>query len=107
MKVFEQCSGFLRISRLQQKSAETSAAKKPAKSPAATKKPAKSVKSGANPLDATNIHPESYRVAGELVTLAGAELDDIGSTRFRETITGFVGKQDLDQLANRFKYFEI
>ena len=47
-KAFEQCAGFMRIS------------------------------GGADPLDATSVHPESYRAARELLERLGLELDSAG-----------------------------
>lgn len=47
-KAFEQCAGFMRIS------------------------------GGADPLDATSVHPESYRAARELLERLGLELDPAG-----------------------------
>lgn len=47
-KAFEQCAGFMRIS------------------------------GGADPLDATSVHPESYRAARELLDRLGLELDPSG-----------------------------
>lgn len=47
-KAFEQCAGFMRIS------------------------------GGADPLDATSVHPESYRAARELLECLGLELDSAG-----------------------------
>ena len=47
-KAFEQCAGFMRIS------------------------------GGADPLDATSVHPESYRAARELLERLGLELDPSG-----------------------------
>lgn len=46
-KAYEQCAGFLRIT------------------------------DGKNPLDATSVHPESYKAAGTLLELLGYEADDI------------------------------
>lgn len=47
-KAFEQCAGFMRIS------------------------------GGTDPLDATSVHPESYRAARELLERLGLELDPVG-----------------------------
>ena len=48
-KAFEQCAGFLRIA------------------------------GGANPLDATSVHPESYQVAREVLERAGVTADDLAA----------------------------
>ena len=56
-KAYEQCAGFLRIS------------------------------GGKNPLDATAVHPESYPIAEQLLTLCGCALTDIGTEKLRELPT--------------------
>ena len=110
-KVFEQCSGFLRISKSTKENGDGS--EKPAKPAKSVKKSGKSsVQAGAadwNPLDATNIHPESYLAATELVKLAGAVLEEIGSNQFVNTITSFVCKQNPEELATRYvvKYKKV
>ncbi|MFC5531597.1 Tex family protein [Cohnella yongneupensis] len=55
-KAFEQCAGFLRIS------------------------------DGANPLDRTPIHPESYDVVGKLFKALGLNVADIGSDPLKEKL---------------------
>lgn len=110
-KVFEQCSGFLRISKSTKENGDGS--EKPAKPAKSVKKSGKSsAQAGAadwNPLDATNIHPESYLAATELVKLAGAVLEEIGSNQFVNTITSFVCKQNPEELATRYvvKYKKV
>ena len=112
-KVFEQCSGFLRI--LKSGQAAVDGYEKPAKSVKTVKKSGKSGgASGSgdwNPLDATNIHPESYAAATQLVTLAGGLLKDIGSNQLVSTITSFLEKQIYQDLANRkrckYKFLNI
>ena len=56
-KAYEQCAGFLRIS------------------------------GGKNPLDATAVHPESYPIAEQLLTLCGCALTDIGTDKMKELPT--------------------
>ncbi|HNY03897.1 MAG TPA: helix-hairpin-helix domain-containing protein, partial [Bacteroidales bacterium] len=55
-KAFEQAAGFLRIS------------------------------DGDNPLDNTPIHPESYKLSGELLQYIGADLNELGSVALHEKI---------------------
>jgi uncharacterized protein len=55
-KAFEQAAGFLRIS------------------------------GGDNPLDATPIHPESYKLSNELLQYIGADLNELGSEDMRSKI---------------------
>ena len=104
-KVFEQCSGFLRISKSTKENGD--GPEKPAKPVKSVKKSGKSsAQAGGadwNPLDATNIHPESYSAASELVKLAGAVLEEIGSNQFVNKITSFVCKQNSGELATRYE----
>ena len=104
-KVFEQCSGFLRISKSTKENGD--GPEKPAKPAKSLKKSGKSsAQAGGadwNPLDATNIHPESYSAASELVKLAGAVLEEIGSNQFVNKITSFVCKQNSGELATRYE----
>lgn len=64
-RTFEQCAGFLRIS------------------------------GGANPLDDTPIHPESYGLARKLLDLAGADLAEIGTPALRSRLAGL----DVEKVA--------
>ncbi|MEJ8778898.1 Tex family protein [Pseudogracilibacillus sp. ICA-222130] len=52
---------------------------------------------GANPLDMTPIHPESYDVTKALLTEIGFSLDDVGSDEVREALA----KVDLNVLAEK------
>lgn len=66
-KTYEQCVGFLRIN------------------------------GGENPLDATPIHPESYRLTGELLALIGAGPDMIGRPALRSKLA----QLDVEDIATR------
>lgn len=66
-KTYEQCVGFLRIN------------------------------GGENPLDATPIHPESYRLTGELLEMIGAEPGMIG----RSTLRSKLAQLDVEDIATR------
>jgi len=89
-KVYEQCAGFIRILKSTQESPEKSA------------KSGKAKKSGTviNPLDATSIHPESYRAATKLIGTAGLNLKDIGSQQFIIALTRFLEKQNFQELVS-------
>ena len=71
-KAYEQCAGFLRIS------------------------------GGDNPLDNTSVHPESYKVAQNLLTSLGFSLDDIGNLKGLSKKAG-----STDKLAAEFGIGEI
>jgi len=43
-----------------------------------------------NLLDSTNVHPEAYTSAMELLRLAGAQLEDLGKPEFKAKICNFV-----------------
>jgi uncharacterized protein len=53
-KAFEQCAGFLRIT------------------------------DGVNPLDKTSVHPESYEIAGNLLSKLGYDMDDVKNSRLSD-----------------------
>jgi len=64
-KAFEQAAGFLRL------------------------------RESGNPLDNTPVHPESYGVAKELLSMLGCTLQDVGSSKLREKL----GDVDLEGIA--------
>lgn len=71
-KTFEQCAGFLRI------------------------------RSGDNPLDATAIHPESYRITVELIEDLGLKILDAGSKEFSQRLSRIKeSSQELMETAQR------
>ena len=70
-KVFLQCAGFLRL------------------------------RGGEEPLDGTQVHPESYAAARQLLGLAGAEPAAIGSPAFTAAVAKFAGRQNMGELARR------
>jgi len=67
-KAFEQAAGFLRIGE------------------------------GDNPLDATPIHPESYKLSGELLQYIGAGLNELGSEALRGKIQSLDLKKSAEEL---------
>lgn len=78
LKSFQQCAGFIRINKL------TAAGKK------------------LNPLDATNVHPESYATAKEIIKECGMKLEDVGSEKFVERILKYRVDQKPDKIAKKF-----
>ena len=56
-----------------------------------------------NPLDATAIHPESYKLAEQILQLAGLTAKDVGSKKAEEAI----GALDIVQLSNELGVGEI
>ena len=70
-KVFLQCAGFLRL------------------------------RGGAEPLDGTQVHPESYGAARQLLELAGAEPAAIGSPGCTAAVARLAGRQNMGELARR------
>lgn len=76
-KSFAQCAGFVRING--------SADKK------------------YNPLDATNVHPESYATAKAIIKECGMKVEDAGTEKFVERIIKYRVEQKLDTLATKFK----
>ena len=56
-----------------------------------------------NPLDATAIHPESYKLAEQILQLAGLSAKDVGSKKAEEAI----GALDIVQLSNELAVGEI
>ncbi|MEG1943003.1 MAG: helix-hairpin-helix domain-containing protein, partial [Angelakisella sp.] len=67
-KAYEQCAGFLRIA------------------------------DGSNPLDATAVHPESYKAAKALLDVCGFKLADIGSEKLT-TLPQKIAEQGLSALS--------
>ena len=56
-----------------------------------------------NPLDATAIHPESYKLAEQILQLAGLTAKDVGSKKAEEAI----GALEISQLSNELGIGEI
>ena len=54
-----------------------------------------------NPLDATNIHPESYEKTARLVQMAGQSLNSVGTKDFVQGIGLFLDRQANAQLTKR------
>jgi competence ComEA-like helix-hairpin-helix protein len=88
-KVFEQCAGFVRV--INQNSNTDSG------------KTSKKKDEKYNPLDATNIHPESYAPATKIIEKAKLDVTQIGSARFKQDFFQFISKQNLDSLASELK----
>lgn len=72
-KAFEQCAGFTRIL------------------------------DGKNPLDATSVHPESYKLAEKVLKKLGYNKEDITNGKLK----GISNKVNVKQLANEFEVGEI
>jgi transcriptional accessory protein Tex/SPT6 len=51
-----------------------------------------------NLLDSTNVHPEAYDSAKELIRLAGVQLEDLGKPEFQAKINAFVQKRGISKL---------
>lgn len=56
-----------------------------------------------NPLDATGIHPESYKLAEEILAVAGLNKNDVGSKKAEEAIA----KLNVPDLSNRLDVGEV
>ncbi|MDD3024028.1 MAG: helix-hairpin-helix domain-containing protein, partial [Syntrophomonadaceae bacterium] len=67
-KAFEQSAGFLRISE------------------------------GENPIDATPIHPESYKLTGQLLDYTGTSMDELGSENLRSKLQSLDLKKAAEEL---------
>ena len=80
-KVWTQCAGFIRIVPRTGSSSKT--------------------KPSQNLLDRTQIHPESYNCAKKVISLAGADLGQLGEARFSRKMAQFAGGQDTETLAAR------
>lgn len=82
--MFTQCAGFLRVGPLNSDDASTFY-----KNTKATK------------LDCTNIHPESYEIALELIKKMNLKLCDVGKSDFINTVKREIS--DLGELSQKFK----
>ena len=82
-KVFEQCAGFVRVVNSSDKAAKSD------------KK--------YNPLDATNIHPESYAAANKIIEKASLDISKIGTTGFKQKLQQYVDKKRAENLASELK----
>lgn len=49
-----------------------------------------------NLLDSTNVHPEAYKSARELIRLSGAQLEDLGKPEFQAKINSFVQSRGIN-----------
>jgi competence ComEA-like helix-hairpin-helix protein len=72
-KTFTQCAGFIRINALT----------------AGTKE--------IDPLDSTNVHPESYDKARAIIKECGLKMDDIGSGKFVRKIQEYQKKEEIER----------
>ena len=57
------------------------------------------IEGGTNPLDRTGIHPESYKLAEEVLTRVNKEITDLGS----ETLINELNKIDVKEVAEELK----
>jgi competence ComEA-like helix-hairpin-helix protein len=76
-KSFTQCAGFVRISGASGKKC--------------------------NPLDSTNIHPESYATATAIIKECGMKIDEVGKSKFIEKIRKFREELKLENIAKKFE----
>lgn len=53
---------------------------------------------GENPLDQTNIHPESYHIAEDILTIAGIQVTDIGSAQAEKALEALSAETLTQQL---------
>ncbi|MDR1485142.1 MAG: helix-hairpin-helix domain-containing protein [Planctomycetaceae bacterium] len=56
---------------------------------------------GANPLDATWIHPENYHVAVSLIEKFGFNLEDLKSAAKRRELASKIGEENIQEFANK------
>lgn len=55
---------------------------------------------GSNPLDNTDIHPESYKIANQIVDELNLNLDSLGTTKINQALSTF----DVDKFINENAY---
>ncbi|XP_059483672.1 S1 RNA-binding domain-containing protein 1-like isoform X2 [Neocloeon triangulifer] len=98
-KTFEQCAGFIRVIPYSRAGSWTEN-----KSQATSKTKVKLEKgSMPNLLDSTNVHPEAYSSALELMKLISVELEDLGKTEFITSINNFLRREDVSSIAKKIK----
>ncbi|CAL4124636.1 unnamed protein product [Meganyctiphanes norvegica] len=87
-RTFEQCAGFIRImpETLEEQIKKTPQLKK------------LSQKELPDPLDRTQIHPESYSHASKFMTLVGVRPQDIGTESFIDIVRRFMQTKNVEQL---------
>lgn len=92
-RTFEQCAGFIRImpETLEEQINKTPQLKKRAE------------KEVSDPLDRTQIHPESYSQARNFLTLVGVRPQDIGTESLINTVRRFMQNKSVEQLAEECK----
>ena len=78
-KTFVQCAGFIRINNL------TAGIEK------------------YNKLDATNIHPESYKIVEKIMMQCGLVNEQIGTQEFIKKIKEFSNANSLEKLSDNYK----
>ncbi|XP_059488689.1 S1 RNA-binding domain-containing protein 1-like isoform X2 [Neocloeon triangulifer] len=98
-KAFQQCAGFIRVIPCSRAGSLTEN-----KSQATSKTKVK-IEKGIMPnlLDSTNVHPEAYSSALELMKLIGVELEDLGKTGFIRSINKFLRRKDMSRIAKKIK----
>ena len=57
---------------------------------------------GGNPLDSTQIHPESYRLAEKMISEAGLNILNLGKPHFCRKMKAYAESADLTSLARQF-----
>lgn len=92
-KTFEQCAGFIRImpETLEEQINKTPQQKKRAE------------KEVPDPIDRTQIHPESYSQARKFLTLVGVRPQDIGTESLINTVRRFMQTKSVEHLAEECK----
>lgn len=87
---FQQCAGFVRIvpQTLRQKTSSNNL-------------------SSICTLDSTTIHPESYKFANKLISLARLKIDDIGSHSFISNLRLFVNHETTQELSEKCECTEF
>ena len=77
-KVWNNCVGFIRVT------------------PSSGEK-----RGGGNPLDRTQIHPESYKLTEKVISQAGLNIVNLGKPHFCQKIKSYADSQDLAKLAGQ------
>ncbi|XP_052275908.1 S1 RNA-binding domain-containing protein 1-like isoform X2 [Dreissena polymorpha] len=100
-KTYEQAAGFVRIHSLNNEDFKNlSPLKAASRKGKGKKKPVAEYKP--NPLDMTEIHPESYEAAQKFITMASLSLKDLGQPDFIKKIGHFMSSiKSLEELAGR------
>lgn len=84
-RIFQQCAGFLRVGPTSSEDL-----KKFYKQP------------GTNKLDLTDIHPESYTIALEVIKKFHLDVKDIGEQRFIDAVNSILRTVNIEQLSAEF-----